>query len=551
MAVYEWVLDNGQVVLVDSSSLANYVNPDTGELEIDIVARDINDDMQAEQQKQPQTGMTAELQKQPQTGMTAELQKQPQTGMTAEQRAAFDAANDVLQQTGAFITPRGDNFGGAARNFAAGLLPFNEEIEAGVRSLFGTGTYEEYLQNARDSQRGFAEVHPDLATALQIGGGLTSALLPFGWASRAATIPGLMARGTALGAGSGALYGLGAGEGGFNNRLDTALTGALSGAVGGAVAPLAITGLGNAGRRVYLGLKRELPESQISNAILDFAVQPGTKGKKKAAYLRQASLAGAEDIENAAENLQLKIQTHSGLKRNPYVAELTKSPYWSEQTPSTERILSAVKSPAKTAAEESYANWAATTPERVPNAGLSVNKLLSEEPILNQAINKELKLNAPDWEGQPLSSREGLRRILEVLRDSSKKAPTDAISSKDRALNRGRAKLDNLAETLYPGFRQQRQIYRAGEVSQDIATKTALDRVRSIAQRPIEENPEVSLTGLARFAVKPYYRGRGRELILNNGELQNVAPWKLQLGDSTVDALIRSIINQDPFYGEE
>ena len=103
---------------------------------------------------------------------------------------------------------------------------FSDEIAAGLGSLTGIGSaggnYEENLaaERQRDSEGGWERV----------GGQVAGALTNPGMAAR--TVLGAGVRG----AGAGAIYGFGSGEGGFENRRDNAIVGAaVGGAAGGAL----------------------------------------------------------------------------------------------------------------------------------------------------------------------------------------------------------------------------------------------------------------------------------------------------------------------------
>ena len=99
---------NGQVYEVDDSSLDKYYNPQTGQLEVDVLAKDLDSSLK---------------------------------GMDEETSGQFQEANDALQQAKEFIEPRGSNAGGALRNLAMGVIPGTAEAEAALRAT------KQYLQN--------------------------------------------------------------------------------------------------------------------------------------------------------------------------------------------------------------------------------------------------------------------------------------------------------------------------------------------------------------------------------------------------------------------
>lgn len=99
--------------------------------------------------------------------------------------------------------------------------------------------YDETLAYNRARDRRFDRSNPLESAALQIGGGVASAVPLLG---APATVGQAVGRGVAYGAGAGAVHGFGDGEGGFGNRVDSAISGAGYGAALGLAAPLAIAG---------------------------------------------------------------------------------------------------------------------------------------------------------------------------------------------------------------------------------------------------------------------------------------------------------------------
>lgn len=134
------------------------------------------------------------------------------------------------------------------RTAAQGMVPFADEITAGVRSLGGT-PYDKALAEERQGVKDFGETYGEGAkTGLELAGAASTIPLGMGIASTIAKgVPGgarlaqLVAQhpwlaGAGVGAVSGAASGFGAGEGGLENRLENAGT---SAALGTAVGPLA------------------------------------------------------------------------------------------------------------------------------------------------------------------------------------------------------------------------------------------------------------------------------------------------------------------------
>lgn len=417
---------------------------------------------------------------------------------------------------------RGNNFGGFVRNVGQGLLfGFGDELEAALRSGALSGAeYEKYLQNARTSQRGYAEEHPVIGTAAQIGGALLPTIATFG-ASVPASGAGLGAmalRGAATGAGLGALSGFGSAEGGLTERLVGAGWGAgMGGALGGGT-PYAVAGLKGAylgARRILGGLKKPLSESQYANAILESAIQPGTQSARNATILSSAAARGDTSLADAASNLSQKLSLMNSMRVPELVEKLPNTP-WSASTPSVKTIMNKLETPAMKQAKEIYKAYDAATPKNVPGAGLAIQNLAREEPAFAKLMGQELKINAADWKGVPLTSREGMKKMSQVLNARIPQGNlTPAQATKNAAILRGINKLDDLTEKLYPGSRAVDQIYATAAKNQELANKVAADRLKQIAQVPFEQNPEISATGIARLGFGPYARGKARELVLN------------------------------------
>lgn len=131
---------------------------------------------------------------------------------------------------------------------------FEDEMQAGVR--YGADrvtdalglrdarypSYSDALANVRGEQKAFRAENPVASTVANVVGALPTALMPLGGLSRAAQAGGLgtrVAGGGAIGAGQGALYGYGAGEG----VADRLTSGAIGASLGGAVGALAPAGM--------------------------------------------------------------------------------------------------------------------------------------------------------------------------------------------------------------------------------------------------------------------------------------------------------------------
>lgn len=400
---------------------------------------------------------------------------------------------------------------GLARGFGQGLLyGFGDELESAL-----TG---QPVEQIRQEQRVFQKENPILGIGSAVAGAVSN---PLSYASVAPAGAGLGTKiglGALQGAAEGALYGFGSGEG-TSDRLANSGWGALTGGVVGGLAPAVIESLGAAGntiKRIVQGYKKSLPEEKISDFILKQAVQPGKDSALKAKVLSEAALNADSDILNAATNLNSKISAMDKL-RVPQLVEVAQDVPWSSATPSAQKILDSVETPALKAAKNAYKAFDAATPTNVKGAGLAFDKLAKEEPALWRLISRELRENAPDWVDTPFTSRAGLKRMSEVLTSDLPKSNLTGV--KYRSVERSIKKLDDLTEALYPGSKAIDQKYAVAKSVQDYADDVVRNRIKQIAQLPFNKNFEVSLTGASKLALHPWVRGRAREMILNDGNL--------------------------------
>lgn len=159
--------------------------------------------------------------------------------MTEAQRKALAAARARAQEQQAKVeaAPR-ERTRAAAQGLTLGAA---DEIEAGVRSLFGGRPYEDVLNEIRGSLKAYQEARPIEAMASEAGGAVVPAvgaalLAPFtGGASTAAVAPTL-GRLAGMAALEGGAYAFNTGEGGFAERAARVPGGAVTGAIGGTVA---------------------------------------------------------------------------------------------------------------------------------------------------------------------------------------------------------------------------------------------------------------------------------------------------------------------------
>ncbi|GFE50897.1 hypothetical protein So717_26500 [Roseobacter cerasinus] len=154
--------------------------------------------------------------------------------------------------TGARAASSGESFGAAVPQGTT--FGFDEEISAGLNSLFDNRSYEEIVTAQRQILRQNQISNPGAFLGGEIVGAIPTVFIPVGGAAANAARAGQGLRGTMLaGGGAGALTGgvsgFGHDEGGFVDRLDGAGMGAFTGGLGGAV-------LSGAGVLVARGVSR-------------------------------------------------------------------------------------------------------------------------------------------------------------------------------------------------------------------------------------------------------------------------------------------------------
>ena len=137
---------------------------------------------------------------------------------------------------------------GFAREMAAGFaFEFADEGEAYVRSIFEDETYDEILEMVRADRRAYFDRNPTATIAANILGGVAMPAGVLGAAGKGAyALANPIKTAAMVGAGQGALTGLGAGET-MNERTTGALFGAPFGAAGGALGTRIVQAIANRG----------------------------------------------------------------------------------------------------------------------------------------------------------------------------------------------------------------------------------------------------------------------------------------------------------------
>lgn len=417
---------------------------------------------------------------------------------------------------------------GGVRSFGNGLLlNYGDELES-----YLTG---QDVDEIRKEQSDWSRKNPTLDLALGIAGGVAPTLAGFGagGATMGKTALTRMLMGAGTGAGLGAVAGYGAGTGDWANRLESAGYGSLFGGGIGAVAPLAIGGVGRAAGRIARGIKKGPSEKEVGDFILNDIVagagRPGAGAQNDASVLFQAIQDGDASIQNAARNLQNKMLAMSA-QRNPEIVELALNPNWTAETPSAQNIMRALTTDSKRAASEKFGEFVAQQPDKT-GAGLAVNEFFKRNPVAkNIVIANRRRI------GEDLTTYNGLQKIEDTLnRNLPKSLDNSRVVNRNAQILDAIEDLSALREVLFPGQRVMDATYRAsvGGVN-DTAQKTAQAYMSQLASGVANPtNLEVSLTGASKFGLKPYVRGRARELI-ERGVLE---PDRTSFGEQLLQSL--------------
>lgn len=525
---------NGQIYEVDDSGLDQYVNPETGELQVDVLKKDLSNEL---------------------------------PGMDESTQAAFNQANQDVKELGMVLGVRGNNEAGALRNLAMGTIPGTAEAEAALRASAQkikdidptrrkpssgeswSDAYNKYLQNAYESRTGYAQANPARATALQLLGGIGGALVPFGAVSKIGALGklGTMGRGAIAGGTSGAAFGFGNTRGDFDTRLNAALKGLGAGAVaGGVVAPLAsytIGGVGNTLSRIKGGYGKGLPQQQVEGFMLSNTLAPTTKSRRMASMLGLGAARGAQDIEDAAYDLY-KLRNTMNTKVKP-------ASYGGATAGGTtaKDFLKATQTESLTNAKKKFGEFVESTPTienpTRPAQALFENnetalKILNDnaDNFLVQGENGVLKTLDP-------GSFEYWQKVQQTLSNKlPKKYNPSKLTGAKKYVYDALEKVRETRDKLFPGTKRINAEYSDAIADQTFADQQLNERLRVMSSQEIPQDTPSSIGRLTEVMFGgARRRGIARELIKEGGKRAVASP-ALQLGvGSTTDSLLRAISN--------
>lgn len=191
----------------------------------------------------------------------------------------------------------GAGLSGAGGFAQGGTFGLSDEITAALQSLRPNLTYDQALAIERGRLDAARATHPVAAYGGEVAGGVASGLATGGnFVGSAKTLPSMMGRSALVGAGQGAIYGYGAGEGGAGNRVKSA---ALSAAIGG--------GIGAAAPAVGQGIK--LGYRAVANPIAAALNIPSPTRAARGVYtaLKRSGMT-AEDVQAALNSAKAEGQ---------------------------------------------------------------------------------------------------------------------------------------------------------------------------------------------------------------------------------------------------
>jgi hypothetical protein len=395
------------------------------------------------------------------------------------------------------------------RAAAQGLtLGFGDEIEAALRAPFSDQTYSEIRDDVRGKIEDYREADPLGAVGFEVGGAVIPGLLGLltGGSGTAATgaattarLAPTMARAAKVGAGTGAAYGYGSGEGGVTERVINAGKDAVIGTVAGPVGTLAGRGIGkgvnygvdklsrsygNAGTAVNSQIQKIAHESgltvdeiieRVGRGEILAEMTPTTRSATRS--IRSMGGAPAEAITTPLRNRAAAGRQEAvGALQRELTDDIDGNVYAAiQQSDEAARL-------AEKAAYDAAFKGAPEVPEEVVYA---LADILERDPKLADRAAKLLKVKtkqAPFFEvedGQVIFTRAPTLEEAELVRRSVNNATTKAFNKGDGALGEVygdlegglRGSLDKAAKPLQAAraqastTRKARDAFKEGQIA--------------------------------------------------------------------------------------
>lgn len=186
-------------------------------------------------------------------------------GISEKEALSALRASNIAEKTG--VTASDNPIVGGARALGQGLtFGFGDEIEAGVKSALGSGSYRDNVDAIRARQEQFAGANPTINLALELAGGM---VVPGGAMKGVATVGQAARRGAMLGAGMGAASGAGVAET-MGDIPGNMVQGGLAGAALGGAMPFAgAAARAGAGRMADFGLRSQARMAQRADDVVN------------------------------------------------------------------------------------------------------------------------------------------------------------------------------------------------------------------------------------------------------------------------------------------
>lgn len=523
MAVFEVEID-GQIYEVDDSSLGQYVNPETGELELDVFANDMATHLKGEN-----------------------TTPGSQTGLSEEQKSAIKSADEVLAELNQQFPRKSPMWAGGVRSFASGAIPFADEIEAGARSVFTDTPYEEYLNRANESKQRFAADHP-IGSLLASGAGTIASFAVPGsplakgaqWASKGANWGSKLGRTALLEGGTGALWGFGEGEGGFGNRLSNAGWGLGVGLTGGVAAPTASllgSGLNRSIKNLGYGIGSKVTPQQVDDFVLKNLLTE--EGTKTADILKRAVWQGAEDIGDPLTSLNAtwkEAHTKTANLKNPR----------NYKTPSsggtTVSKMYDVTPSSYTQAKADFADFVEANPAVQTDTGWKAGaEFQKRNPSAAKILEKTKGLDTIDPD-----TFEWWQKAEQTLSAKLPKKIPDAtkLTGETKKIYDAVNDISRTRETLFPGTQKINEQYLAGRVnmSNQPAKTGAKLRYLDAKTTPYRVDGGV-FTAIANALYRPFDRGIARRAIKSGVvPTKEVSTETYKKANQVFDALGKSLL---------
>lgn len=486
-----------------------------------------------------------------------------QTGMDAETKATLEQASQDLRDLGYTFGTRGNNAGGALRNFAMSVIPGTAEIESALRATkqyvrnidptvseekktdeSWSESYDKYYQNALESRKGYSSSNPMQALGLQVAGGIAGALLPFGVAAKATTIPRAIGRSGLVGTGTGAAFGFGNAEGGLEERLKNAGVGAGLGLVAGTAAPIVgygIGGLRNTFSRLKSGYGKAVPQSQVEGFILSDALQPNVDSREIASTLGLGSARGAKDIEKAGfELLQMRRAMDKQAVPSLYTGKTSAGT-------TAKDLLSATQHPSMTAAKKEFGDFMESlptldAPARPAQALLKNNK--SALKILDESADKFTTINSEGVKTvlEPSTARYWQKVEQALANKLPKKYTPSKLTGSKKDIYNAVQQVSKTREKLFPGTQSVNERYASAIADQRVLDEDVLTRLKTISkqQEPMGL-PGGALPTIGWLFGPSRQRGISRELIRTGTIREPMTTKGVQTGGTIADSIIRAL----------